>query len=326
MRGSRVRHQRDSMDQKPQSQDDGRPTGDAANQGIEPTVPPTVLQQAYETTRPKTLIMAIYRTYEHSGFTMAGAVAFSFLLSLFPFCIFIGALAGLFGGRELADQAVRELFEVLPPQVAEVLAPQITATMGTTRIDLATYGGAIALFFATMGIETLRNALNYAYREQETRAYPLCLLISAGFVIVNAISSLAITWILLVAPTIAAEFEPDWLRSVHDTHWWDFLVRYGSAGLVIGLMLTAFHLWLADGKRDLGDVWPGVLVSVILWLLAASLYSYYLSFSDYTRFYAGLSQLMVALIFFQVTAVIIILGAEINRGVSELKNLGYIGD
>ena len=37
----------------------------------------------------------------------------------------------------------------------------------------------------------------------------------------------------------------------------------------------------------------------VLWLTLASLYSYYLNFSDYTRFYAGLSQLMVAMIFFQ---------------------------
>ncbi|MEO1793836.1 MAG: YhjD/YihY/BrkB family envelope integrity protein, partial [Pseudomonadota bacterium] len=69
---------------------------------------------------------------------------------------------------------------------------------------------------------------------------------------------------------------------------------------------------------------PGVAVSVVLWLATASLYSYYLSFSDYTRFYAGLSQLMVALIFFQVTAVIIIVGAEINRGLMELRSLGYL--
>ena len=54
---------------------------------------------------------------------------------------------------------------------------------------------------------------------------------------------------------------------------------------------------------------------------AASLYSYYLDLSDYSRFYAGLSQLMVALIFFQMTAVIVILGAELNRGILELKRM-----
>ena len=91
---------------------------------------------------------------------------------------------------------------------------------------------------------------------------------------------------------------------------------------VITSLLLAFHLWLAAGTRRLADVWPGVLVSVVLWILVASLYSYYLDLSDYTRFYAGLSQLMIALIFFQFTAMIIILGAEVNRGIMELKKLG----
>jgi membrane protein len=72
-------------------------------------------------------------------------------------------------------------------------------------------------------------------------------------------------------------------------------------------------------------VWPGVLLSMILWLALASLYSYYLNFSDYTRFYAGLSQLMVALIFFQFTAIVVILGAELNRGIMEIKKLGNGG-
>ncbi|MEI9900537.1 MAG: hypothetical protein WDN31_10915 [Hyphomicrobium sp.] len=63
----------------------------------------------------------------------------------------------------------------------------------------------------------------------------------------------------------------------------------------------------------------------MLWLTVAGLYSYYLNFSDYARFYAGLSQLMVAMIFFQMTAVIVILGAELNRGIFEFKRMKEVG-
>ncbi len=62
-------------------------------------------------------------------------------------------------------------------------------------------------------------------------------------------------------------------------------------------------------------------MSVGLWLTIAFFYSYYLSISNYARFYAGLSQLMVAMIFFQITSIIIILGAEVNRGIMEIKKL-----
>jgi membrane protein len=275
--------------------------------------------------RFKTVLSAIYRTYEHSGFAMAGSVAYSFVVSLFPFCIFMGALSGIFGGRELATQAAAQLFQILPEAVAKALAPQVESIMGASRIDLLTVSGFIALFFATSAIETMRAALNGAYRVHETRPYPLCLLISMVFVAVSAVSMLFLTWMVVVGPAIATNFsqyEPQWAKTLLASDWVGLFKRYASAALVITAQLLAFHMFLAAGRRRLADVWPGVLLSVVLWLAVAGLYSYYLNLSDYTRFYAGLSQLMVALIFFQFTAITIILGAELNRGIMELKKLG----
>lgn len=278
--------------------------------------------------RITTLFGAIYRLYEHSGFTIAGAVAFSFVVSLFPFCIFVGALSGVFGGREMATIAVTELFKILPNAVAQALAPQVESIMGSSRIDLLTVSGFLALFFATNAIETLRAALNGAYRVQEKRPYILCLSISMMFVLVSALSMLVLSWVVLFGPAIAnkiAQFEPEWAKKIIEVSWFDTIKRYVLAAVVIASQLLAFHLWLAAGKRRIADVWPGVLLSTVLWVMIAALYSYYLDLSDYTRFYAGLSQLMIALIFFQFTAIIILLGAELNRGIMELKKLGSNG-
>ncbi len=277
--------------------------------------------------RYRTLLEAIYRLYEHSGFAMAGAVAFSFVVSLFPFCIFLGALAGIFGGRELATQAVDQLFQILPQGVAAGLAPQVDAIMGRTRIDLLTVSAGLSLFFATNAIETLRTALNGAYRVVEKRPYVYCLIRSMAFVFVSAASMLVLTWVVVVGPAMAARFDPSLTQSftLMRSTWLGALLRYASAAAVIGGQLLAFHLWLAAGRRRIKDVWPGVLLSTVLWLTVAGLYSYYLNFSDYARFYAGLSQLMVAMIFFQMTAVIVILGAELNRGIFEFKRMKEVG-
>jgi membrane protein len=273
--------------------------------------------------RYRTVLEAIYRLYEHSGFTMAGAVAFSFVVSLFPFCIFLGALSGIiFGGRELARQAVDQLFHILPPGVAAGIAPQVEAIMGSSRIDLLTVSAGLSLFFATNAIETLRAALNGAYRVSEKRPYIFCLLRSMLFVLVSAVSMLVLTWAFVVGPALAARFDPSITQWVLRSTWFAASVRYAFAAAVIAVQLFAFHLWLPGGRRRLKDIWPGIALSTTLWLTVVSLYSYYLNFSDYTRFYAGLSQLMVALIFFQTTAVIVILGAELNRGLYELKRLG----
>jgi membrane protein len=268
----------------------------------------------------KTVIAALRAVYADSGFAMAGAVAFSFVLSLFPFCIFLGALAGVFGGEARAKEGVKQLFEIVPAPVAQALAPEVMEVMGRTRFDLLTYGAFIALFFATSAIESLRAALNVAYRQKETRSYPVCLLQSTAFVILSAAGVLALTWGVVVGPEMVARIKPDWLLWLADHGWLPLIVRLVIVSAVIGLQLVAYHLWLAAGHRRLADVWPGVLVSVLLWLLAARLFGSWLAFSNYARFYAGLTSIMSALVFFQISAIIILLGAEFNRGLLEIRN------
>ena len=268
----------------------------------------------------KTLVAAVRAVYADSGFAMAGAVAYSFVLSLFPFCIFLGALAGVFGGEERAQEGIKQLFEIVPAPVAQALAPEVMAVMGRSRFDLLTFGAFIALFFATSAIESLRAALNVAYRQKETRSYPVCLLQSSLFVVLSAVGMLVLTWGVVVGPEMAARIKPAWMLWLADTGWLPLIVRFGIVVAAIGLQLLAYHLWLAAGRRRLADVWPGVLLSIVLWLLAARLFGSWLLISDYSRFYAGLTSIMSALVFFQISAIIIILGAELNRGLLEIRN------
>lgn len=267
----------------------------------------------------RNVALALHSLYADSGFAMAGAVAFSFVLSLFPFCIFLGAVAGLFGGEAFAKQGIARLFEIVPAPVAEALAPEVMAVMGRSRFDLLTYGALIALFFATSAIESLRAALNNAYRQKESRPYLVCLLESSAFVILSAIGMLALTWGVVVGPELASRIKPTWLLWLADEGWVAFVVRFAIVIGAIGLQLLAYHLWLAAGRRRLADVWPGVLLSVVLWILAARLFGSWLNVTDYSRFYAGLTQIMSALVFFQVSAIVVILGAELNRGLMEIK-------
>lgn len=259
---------------------------------------------------------ALWTLFEDSGFSMAGAVAFSFLLSLFPFCIFLGALAGTIGGRDLAAYAISQLFEAVPNPVAVALAPEVERVMGQSQYGLLTIGAAISLFFATSAIESLRAALNVAYRVKEARSYLWCIAQSSLFVFASAAGMLVMAWGVFIGPVLVAKANSTavtWLLS-HG-----LFTRYAIVLAVITAQLFAYHIWLAAGRRRMRDVWPGVLLSVALWLLAASVYSTWLAVSDYTRFYAGLTQLLSALIFFQVTAMIVILGAEFNRALAEAR-------
>jgi membrane protein len=128
-----------------------------------------------------------------------------------------------------------------------------------------------------------------------------------------------------VGPELAARIKPTWLLWLADSGWLPLIVRFVIVIAAIGVQLLAYHLWLAAGKRRLADVWPGVLFSLGLWLLAARLFGSWLTFSNYSRFYAGLTSIMSALVFFQLSAIIIILGAELNRGLIEIKERRVIG-
>lgn len=263
---------------------------------------------------------AFRELFADSGFSMSGAVAFSFVLSLFPFCIFLTALASYFGGEKLAAAAVAQLFELVPEPVAKVLEPEVRAVMGSSRIGLLTFGALIALFFATSAIETLRAALNTAYREKEHQNYIVCLLQSFVLVLLSALGMLAIAWGVVVGPQFMSKAKPEWLKWLADHGWSAVITRYLIVSIILGLQLLTYHLWLAAGRRTLRDVLPGVLLSIALWILAAKLFAAWLTISDYSRFYAGLTQIMVALAFFQLTAIIVILGAELNRGLIEVRH------
>ncbi len=284
--------------------------------------------------KKSTLLQAIVELYESSGITLASAVAFSFIVSLFPFCILIGSLAGFLGGRALAEQAVHLMVETLPARVAETLEPEVMLVMGASRFGLMTMSGFLALFFATGAIETLREALNGAYRVVENRRYPVCLGVSALFVIISAISLLLLTAALVVWPAISARLEPAWLdkpeavwvRALLESKWLTVTTRYVLAGVVIAVQLFAMHIWLAAGRRKISEVWPGILLTVVLWLSAAAVFSTYLDFNDYARFYGGMSQIMATMIFFWLSAVIVILGAELNRGILELRKMDANGE
>jgi membrane protein len=262
---------------------------------------------------------AMWMLFLNAGFSMSGAVAFTFLLSLFPFCIFLGALAGTIGGRELATYAVAQLFQAVPEPVAMALAPEIERVMGTSQFGLLTVGAAISLFFATSAVETLRAALNGAYQVKEGRSYLFCLLQSAFLVLMTAAGMLAVAWGVVVGPMLAASIDSEAVHWLLDKGRFSVSVRYTIVLAVTSAQLLAYHLFLVAGRRSFWDVWPGVLLSVALWMLLAQIYARWLGISDYSRFYAGLTQLLTALIFFQVTAMVVILGAEFNRALSEAR-------
>ena len=116
-------------------------------------------------------IDAFFRFNADDGWAIASHIALSALMSLFPFLIFVTALASFaFGSRELADEVARILLEAWPTQVAAPIAAEIHNVLTTARGGVLTVGVALAIYFSSSGIESVRIGLNRAYGVTEPRA------------------------------------------------------------------------------------------------------------------------------------------------------------
>jgi membrane protein len=256
---------------------------------------------------------AFYRFNADDGWAIASHIALSALMSLFPFLILVTTLAGFFGTRDLADEVARILLEAWPTQVAEPIAAEIRSVLTTTRGDLLTIGVALAIYFASSGIESLRIGLNRAYDVAEQRSWWLLRIESIGYVLVAAIGLLVLAFLVVLAPLIfiTALRYANWLAPLWPM--FNFL-RITVASVVLIVALFIVHKWLPAGHRSVGSIAPGIVVTMVLWLVAGELFGTYLAGFAYTyvTYYAGLASAMIALVFLYLTSSIFIYGAELN--------------
>jgi membrane protein len=264
---------------------------------------------------------AFDRFNENEGWAIASHIALSALMALFPFLIFLTAVtAALFGSRELADETARILLEAWPVQVAEPIATEIRNVMAGLRGDALTFAVALALFFSSSGIESLRIGLNRAYGVREGRSWWLLRLESIGYVLVGAAALLALSFLVVLYPLI-------WATAIQYVNWFERLghfldlVRIGAAAIVLIAALLVAHLWLPAGRRRFFDIVPGIFVTMILWLGAGIVFGRYLAnFAyAYVTYYAGLASVMAALVFLYLVAMIFIYGAELNAALARTR-------
>lgn len=252
------------------------------------------------------------------GWAIASHIALSTLTSLFPFLIFLTALAGFFGARETADAATKLLFESWPPRVATPLAAEIHNVLTQPRGGLLTIGAVLAIYFSSSGIEALRIGLNRAYDAKEARPWWLLRLEAILFVFIGAISLLVIAFLLVLAPLARALAEPYAPTLVRDLEPLFAPVRYGVTTSVVALALVVSHKFLPSGRRSFRMIAPGLALTLLASLAFGAGFGAYLAdyAGNYVSTYAGLASMMIAIVFLYTLAVIFIYGAELNQTIA----------
>jgi membrane protein len=246
------------------------------------------------------------------GMELSGYIAFSAFLALFPFLIFLAALAGFLGTRETAQEIVDAMFRFLPTDVAETLAPAVREVIGARQGGLLTFGILATLWFSSNGIEALRTGLNRAYGVSEQRALWWLRLQSMAFVIGGGLIILFLSLAVILGPLVWRVLGPA-VDQLLETSLVFGTARYAVATVLLLVSLLLLHRWLPNTRQAFTRILPGVCATTALWLIGAALFAWYVGhLADYAAFYGSLGGVAITLMFFYVTAIVFIFGAEIN--------------
>jgi membrane protein len=260
---------------------------------------------------------AFYTFLADDGWAIASHIALSTLMAMFPFLIVLTSLAGFFGSKELADQAVSLMLQTWPTQVADTLSSQIHDVLTTTRGDALTIGAALAVYFASNGVEALRVALNRAYSVVEMRRWYWLRLESIGYILVAAFTALAMSFLIVLGPLILEAARRYIPLIVESNEQLLNLARYGIAISALTVALFVLHAWLPAGRRGFLQILPGIVFTFVASLVSGVVFGQYLArfANNYVTMYAGLASVIIALVFLYFIAAIFVFGGELNAAI-----------
>ncbi len=252
----------------------------------------------------------IERFNRNDGSAMAGYIAFSGLLSIFPFLIFAATLIGMLVGNGRSEGIIDALFQIAPQHVARTLEPVVEEVLSKQSSEILTLSAVFAIWVASNAVEAFRIAFDRAYGVKDPRSFFENRAMAIAIVFLGAIVAALLGVSILFSPIIQQLIERFAQMPVPAIAGY---IAYGFGILVFMGFVMLMHLWL-PGQR-LGDTprWPGVLVTTVIWLAAAGAFTLYLSFTpSYTVTYGTLAGVIITLLFFYLTGATIIFGAELN--------------
>lgn len=240
---------------------------------------------------------------------LAAGVAFFLFLALVPGLVAVVSIYGLI--RDEADvQRLVENLAGVPADVRELLESQLTNITSTAESGLGialVISVAAALWSASKGMKALIQAVNIAFDEAETRKFlklrGLALLLTLGFV-----AFIVVAGIVIVAVPQLVDDSPAVVRlGVGAVRW---------VGLFVGMMGALAILYKVAPDRD-NPKWqwttPGAVLATVLWVIGSVLFSLYADkFGSFNETYGALGAIVVLLLWLNLTAYIVLFGAEVN--------------
>ena len=242
---------------------------------------------------------------------IASGVSFFLLLGLFPG---LAALISIYGW--VADPAtigghINQLSAMLPKDAAEIINDQVkqVASSDAKAGVAAVVGVILALWAGSKAMKGLVEALNIAYGETEKRGFIKQQLIYVSLTLAAVVAGLAAILLIAGIPVIIGYLPiPEWGKNALIWARWPVL-------LVVAMVVIAaiYRYGPSRDKPEWKWVSWGAGAATILWLIASSLFSLYVSsFGNYNETYGSLGAVVVLMMWLYLTAFLILMGAELD--------------
>ncbi|MFN8644421.1 MAG: YihY/virulence factor BrkB family protein [Candidatus Binatia bacterium] len=256
--------------------------------------------------------------YRSEGLTHAAAIAFYALLSIFPFFLLlfsvIGALTADQGAR---DSVIGFVFRYFPRQF-DFIAGQID-TFRTERVGIGLSGG-LTLGYASLGVfNALSSAVNHAWGVEKRRSFlrhrlfSFVMMVSAGAMFVVAVALVGMVRVLEARWFGAVRLENAWLERFRGLG-----ADWAALGLLIVCVALVFR-FVPNVKVRFVDVWPGALLTALLWRLAFAFFSWYASDLSRWTVHGSVAAVVVFLLWIYVSSVLLLYGVEMTAAYVRLR-------
>jgi membrane protein len=248
--------------------------------------------------------------------TTAAALTYFAVLALFPFLLFLVALASVVLDPHTITSLVQQLGTVAPPAVTQIVGNRLQTLSDNPSGGLLTIGIVGAFWSASGAVTSLTEALNRCYDVRETRPFwkrrglALLVTLAAGIIVIITVA------IMFFVPVLG-HFIGGWLGAL--ITW----IRFPVGGIIV-MALWALLYWALPNvtPHRFQLVSFGSLVGVVVWLLASWGFGEYVRHSDsYEATYGAVGGMIVMLVWMYISSLVVLLGAEMNKLLTPAERL-----
>ncbi|TBV16913.1 YihY/virulence factor BrkB family protein [Stutzerimonas kirkiae] len=263
----------------------------------------------------------VQRFNEDDMSTYASALAYRTLFALFPFLLFLMAMLGFLHLPEFFDWLREQAALVLPPMALDQVNPVIDQ-LQRQNSGLMSFGILVALWTASTGVRSLMNAMNKAYDVQEGRPLWKLFLLSYLYTVGIAVMLLAAAGLMIIGPQVM-----EWLathvglRELVVVIWtW---ARWPVVVLLMMMAVALLYYVTPDVEQDFRFISPGSVLAVVIWIVASLGFGFYVqNFANYNATYGSIGAIIVLLLYFYISAAVLLLGAELNAVIEHASTEG----